>query len=483
MKLTDMPEWVLRQKPKGTQIIVKKDGYYLYKIKSVWDPVKKRPRKITEKYLGKITEQGLVKSKHERVLSSINQVTIKEFGASALINYLEKDLKNKLLKYFPNDWEEIFSFAAFRLFESSPIKNLQHHFTHSYFSDIFSKANLLPKNTSQKLEKIGSDREQMTLFMKDIALGSNNLIVDLTHIFSSSENINSLSFGHNSEGDYHKQVNMLLLFSKDKNEPVYFRMLDGAIRDISSIKNTIEESGIEKVIFVGDKGFFSETNQDALLDKHIEFILPLKRNSTLINYDVMRNHSKKSFDGYFFFNKRHIWYKEQIAGDKRIILFFDEKLKVDETNSFLSRVDKEHEELSEFHEKEFTFGTISVMVNNKKLPAKEVYEFLKARTNIENVFDAFKNILEADKTHMQSDAKLHGWMFINFIALKMYYTIYGILLKHELLDKYSPRDILLHFSKVQKVKIGEKHIISEIPKTTRILAEKMKLPEDLLLKL
>jgi len=34
-------------------------------------------------------------------------------------------------------------------------------------------------------------------------------------------------------------------------------------------------------------------------------------------------------------------------------LFLDEKIKVDETNSFLSRIDQKHEELSEFHEKEF----------------------------------------------------------------------------------------------------------------------------------
>jgi len=48
------------------------------------------------------------------------------------------------------------------------------------------------------------------------------------------------------------------------------------------------------------------------------------------------------------------------------------------------------------------------------------------------VFDTFKNILEADKTYMQNDAKLYGWMFINFIALQMYYTLYGILLKKKL---------------------------------------------------
>ena len=470
-----MPEWVLRQKPKGTQIIVKKDGFYLYKIKSVWDSVKKRPRKITEKYLGKITEDGIIKSKHERVLSSLNHITIKEFGASALLNHLEQDLKSKLKKYFPNDWEEIFLFAAFRFFESSPMKNLQHHFMHSYFSDIFPMVNLLPKNISQKLEKVGSQREQMILFMKDLAFGSKNLIVDLTHIFSSSDNLTGLSYGHNSNEEFSKQMNMLLLFSKEKEEPVYFRMLDGAIRDISSIKNTIEESGIKDAIFVGDKGFFSDTNKKLLENKDVQFILPLKRNSSLINYDAIKDHTKKLFDGYFFFNKRHIWHKDQINNGKRIILFSDEKLKVEETNSFLSRIAEKQEKLNEFYEKEFAFGTISVMVNSEKLTAKEVYEFLKARTNIENVFDTFKNTLDADKTYMQNDEKLEGWMFINFIALKMYYTFYGILLKNDLLNNFSPKDILLHFSKIQKVKIGEKYILSEIPKTTRKLMEKMKI--------
>lgn len=475
MPKKDYPSWVLKHKEKNKEIRFLNKTYYLYEMKSVWDNKKKRSKKVTGAYLGKITEEGLIEPKHKRVLSSLNHITIKEFGASALINHLEKDLKNKLQKYFPNDWEEMFSFAAFRFLESSPIKNVQHHFMHSYLSDIFPKANLLPKNISQKLEKMGSNREQMILFMQELAFGSKNLIVDLTHIFSSSDNLTGLSYGHNSNDEYHKQMNMLLLFSKEKDEPVYFRMLDGAIRDISSIKNTIEESGIKDVIFVGDKGFFSDTNKDILEDKQVQFILPLKRNSTYINYDVMKDHAKKLFDGYFFFNKRHIWYKEQINDGKRIILFFDEKLKVDETNSFLSRVDKKHEELSEFHEKEHTFGTISVMANSEKIVAKEIYEFLKARTNIENVFDTFKNTLDADKTYMQNDEKLQGWIFINFIALKMYYTIYGLLIKHDLLNNFSPRDILLHFSKIQKIRIGEKKILSEIPKTTRILMEKMKI--------
>ncbi len=139
-------------------------------------------------------------------------------------------------------------------------------------------------------------------------------------------------------------------------------------------------------------------------------------------------------------------------------MFFDERLKTEEENCFLSRIDKKQSETQEFYDKEHTLGTIAVLTNVDSLSSEEVYQYLKARTNIEVVFDTFKNLLEADKTYMQNDAKLYGWMFINFIALQMYYTLYGILLKKKLLNNYSPHDILLHFSKIYSVKIEKEEI-------------------------
>ena len=107
---------------------------------------------------------------------------------------------------------------------------------------------------------------------------------------------------------------------------------------------------------------------------------------------------------------------------------------------------------------------------------------MKARANIEIAFDTFKNILEADKTYMRTNEHMYGWMFVNFIALQMYYLIYGILTSKELLSHYSPKDILMHFSKVYKVRVADRETISEIPKTTRLLAEKMGFELDLLRK-
>lgn len=477
-----LPDWAKKHQTVGTQIVKIRENYYIYKISSRWDKNKKRARKVTEKYLGKVTQEGIIKPKHERVLSQLDNISIKEFGASSLLNYICHNLKEDLGNTFPDDWKAIFSFAVLRFFEQSPIKNLLHHFEHSFLSSLFSDADLRQKQVSLLLEKIGSRRHTMVEYMQKSCSSKGNLLVDLTHIFSSSENLTWLSIGHNSEGQFHPQLNMLLLFSKDENMPVYFRLLDGAIKDVSSIKGTIDEIGIKDVIFVGDKGFFSEGNEELCDFSGIKHIFPLRRNSTLIDYSVMKKQSRRYFDGYFFFNERHIWHKTTKVNGKRCILFFNERLKTEEENCFLSRIDNKQSELQEFYDKEHALGTIVVLTNVDSLTAEEVYQYLKARTNIEIVFDTFKNILEADKTYMQNDAKLYGWMFINFIALQMYYTLYGILLKKKLLNNYSPQDILLHFSKIYSVKIGEKEIISEVPKTTRLLMEKFGITLDILLK-
>jgi len=49
------------------------------------------------------------------------------------------------------------------------------------------------------------------------------------------------------------------------------------------------------------------------------------------------------------------------------------------------------------------------------------------------MFDAFKNVLNADRTYMRDDYQMEGWMFINFIALVFYYRLYRLLADNSLL--------------------------------------------------
>jgi hypothetical protein len=50
-----------------------------------------------------------------------------------------------------------------------------------------------------------------------------------------------------------------------------------------------------------------------------------------------------------------------------------------------------------------------------------------------------------------------------------------ILKKAEILDRYSPKDLLLEFSKIYMVKIDAGNIISDIPKEIERLEESLKL--------
>ena len=60
------PDWVERQRRPGTNISCIRGKYYLYEATSVWNKEKGRAQKKTGKYLGRITEDGLIPPKQKQ---------------------------------------------------------------------------------------------------------------------------------------------------------------------------------------------------------------------------------------------------------------------------------------------------------------------------------------------------------------------------------------------------------------------------------
>jgi transposase len=468
----DYPDWVLKQKIKGTEIRKIGSNYYLYKIRSEWDKDKKRAKKITEKFLGRITEDGLRKPKVERLIEAQKNICIKEYGASQFIKTESNDIIKNLKEAFPSIWKEIFTFAVFRFFSASPLKNVQFHYQTSYLSEIISDAKVSSRTLSEILRTIGKQRNLIKTFLSKYIISGESIVIDLTHVFSLSENIISATLGRNTDQDYTPQINLLLLFSLDRMQPMFYRLLPGSIRDVSSLLLSIEESGVKDIIIIGDKGFYSENNTKELDIGHKKYIFPLKRNSSLIDYSPIAEAGKKGFEGHFLFEKRVIWYYKREENSKRIVMFLDSKLKVEEEKDFLIRAKDDKDKLNEFYENERKFGTITV-ITGTNLSAQKIFELLKSRTEIEVVFDTFKNILHADRSYMGDDFALEGWMFVNFIALLLYYKVYALLMSKNLLDNCSPKDVILHLSRIYKVKIGADWVLSEVPKKSRLLIEKL----------
>lgn len=461
------PQWALKYKRKGTELRCINGKYYLYEVSSKWDKELKKSKKITGKFLGRITkEDGFIESskiKLQKQKLKISSITIKENGLSSLVNQNFNDYIELLKKHFPENYKELIAMAYCRLGFQCPLKNMEFHYTHSYLAEQMGALNLSGKTLTSFMKEFGQNRQKINEFLKEFNSSQDNIIFDGSDIINNSEHIELNKLSKSKTGTFENIINMMFIFSLQKHIPIYYRILAGNIKDIKAFKLSLVESGIKDATIIADKGFYSQENIDALNDEHLEYIIPMKRNNSLIKYELIQTKSK--FEGYFQFQGRFVWYKSYEQQNNKVIIFFDEQLKIEESNDFLARIEKYPHQynLEQYLEKEKSFGTISMLHNTNK-SAQEVYETYKSRGEIEQMIDVFKNTLEADKTYMQNSQSIETWMFINFLALQWYYKIYQLLVSKNLLKKYSVNDLVTFLKEIKKVKINNSWHNVEITK-------------------
>ena len=98
------------------------------------------------------------------------------------------------------------------------------------------------------------------------------------------------------------------------------------------------------VIFIADKGFYSEENILELKKKNkLKYIIPLRRKNKLINFDPLKGENfKKDLKNQFLFQDRVIWYYEYEVDGQLIITFLDEKLREEAAADYYLRRMKTH---------------------------------------------------------------------------------------------------------------------------------------------
>ena len=103
--MVDPPEWVKKYKTKVVEIRKSGDRYYTYEMTSKWNREKKRADKITGKYLGVVTHDGIVKTGSMGMVRSDH-----EYGNIALLHGIaEKTMIPVLKEIYPTMWERIIS--------------------------------------------------------------------------------------------------------------------------------------------------------------------------------------------------------------------------------------------------------------------------------------------------------------------------------------------------------------------------------------
>ncbi|OWP56674.1 MAG: IS1634 family transposase [Thermoplasmatales archaeon B_DKE] len=457
--MPELPDWVKKYKTKGVEIRVSGDRYYAYEMSSKWNREKKRADKITGQYLGVVTREGIVKPRSMGLVRSDY-----EYGNIALLyGIAERTVIPVLKEIYPTMWERIISYVILRNLQPLPMKSVHYLYEKTYLSRVTDES-MSPDSLSRMLPSLPED--QSIRVMRKLTEKGEYVLMDSTAIFSRSENMSFLELGHNSRGMHIPQINVMMLFSSTRTMPTFVRVLPRSIRDVSAMSRTIDMAGVERCVIVADKGFFSADNIRKLENKHLSYIIPLRRNSSPIP-------DADAFTGVFRYDGKPVKYWKC---ENDVYMFEDPVLKSEEEKDFLLRMEESKRSRKQFNENEINFGKLYLLSDLNEEPER-IYRLYKQREYVEYAFNVYKNDLEADRSYLRDDHMMFTYMFLNLLSLYLHFQILNMID-----GKYSVRDVLLILSRIMMYRFEKQEIMSEIPKKAKDLVSEMKIDLDILRK-
>ena len=486
-----LPEWVEKFKEPRTEIKKVGGHFYKYKVEYRYNKQKKRTDKVTVGLLGKITqeegfvpsEKDLLKRQAERSVDP-SKVDIRMFGVFGLFSeLLEEEIRGMGSFFETGDLEVLLTVAMMRFAHEAPIKRMQRLHRHDYCSLHWHKGGALTdKMITATLRHVGENRGLILDWMRARLTGSSEgtldeyVMIDSTHVTTTSNLLDINAPGYNPARNFDEQVRLMYMFASELKQPVYYRLINGNITDVSSMKLCLEEMKTDNVIFIADKGFYSKSNVKVLNDNKLKYIILLYRNNSLIDFTPPGYPGFKKDHSFFIYGNRVIWYYSYLKEGQRLVTFLDEKLRTEEERDYILRMGTHPEKYTKdgFNEKLHTFGTLT-LTTNTDVDAQELYEKYKQRNEIEVMFDSYRNFLKADRMYMQDRIVLEGWLMANFLAMIAYYKLYQKLVAAKQLSKYSPKDIIEISKSISKIKINGKWYTTETTKKTKDLFKKLKI--------
>lgn len=446
----------------SVEVKTRGNSHYLYKATSIREPGRKYPKKVTGQYIGKITRQGLI-------TTQTKERTIYEYANSILLSSILDEVTPQLRSCFPDEWKELAALAIVRTIRNVPIKYIKDAWEKLYTSTQL-EASLSRNTVSEILRAVGADWDAQSTFFNALIKGKSVFYFDLSSIFSRSVNLNLAERGYNKEHLFVDQVNFALLFSQEQKNPVMLKSMPGSIRDVKSLRHLMEEFPLKNCIVIMDRGFYSKANIDTILSLNASFILPLKRNSKLIDYSLKP-------DKPFTYSDRGIAFtvKEVDKGDAKLKLFlYEDALLAGEEKSNLLKMQAKGD-TRRVGVDESRLGRVSILTD-LGWSGERVYGLYKEREEVEQAFDAMKNELENDKCYLGDGDAVRGYFFVSFLSLYLYFRVLEKIRAADLVGEVSVGELLFLLSKVYVVKHADgKERFTEIPKKVEALIRKLAL--------
>lgn len=485
-----MASYVYVKNPNGTT--------YVYENVSYWDKEHKKT-KHRRKCVGKLDpgtkkivptrkkasikqDDALLKTEHCQVLTT---------GPALLLDKAAEEtrLARILRLVFPEDHGRILTCAYYLASEGGALCHAEQWSSRNRHPH---GEKLADQRISELLCRVDPSKQQ-DFFSRwtDINHDSGYYALDITSVSSYSEMIDFVRRGYNRDGDDLAQINLLMVTSEKTCLPVYYRILSGSIKDVSTLKESIGNLKLlnaRAVRLVMDKGFYSETNIDALYGGRYRFTIgvpfttSLARNAVKENRDGMDSHHnlicvneddlyattdlikwkghrcyrhtyfdslKAELDNKKFTHRLKECYDALCAGrEKADDAAFISKYFLVTAYPKRRRKIEYNEDAIQKH-KENNIGWF-ILISNDIRDAAEALSIYRRKDTVEKSFDDLKNDLDMKRLRIHTNATMEGRIFIQFISLILSTYLQGILEKNGWTRNHNLQEI---FSEMKSLKL------------------------------
>ena len=463
---------------------------YLYEITPYYDREKKRIRQRS-RYIAPMKDGKPV----ERYAVTYT------YGDLLPVIKAARDLKlPDILKKIAGEYADILlTMAINRIIRPEAMDLVSEWYEDSYISTIYS-ADLSSATLSRAMTALG----KMNLnhaFLNEIikATGIKGaLYYDLTSYSSQSRNIDFLEYGYSRSDPDYPQVNVSLVESSESGIPIFYDIYPGSVNDITTVKNTIDvlrTAGLTDVTFIMDRGMFSSSSIEYLIESGMNFIMPasytlkeVKKLALLSRKTIEKGGNMISMSGEIMFAVKRtarigntdvsvwVYYDPDRDSRERTVFYSSLKERMDRLSSRTVRKwEKPGDVCGDIMGPYRNFisfrydGTFHVRVRDNAVSqrvnrcgitiitftgdhdAEYVLSEYRKRDAVEKLFMSSKTFTGGEPVRVHGIDALRGEMFVDLISIAIRSRILAYMRSSGLLKKYSVDKMILELHKLRKV--------------------------------
>jgi transposase len=389
-----------------------------------------------------------------------NEIYSLDYGNYLVLMHITKELGlDKIIeKVFPDNFEQILKIAFFMVCEGNTMSKIVYWQKSTYLK-------LGEFISDSRCSQIFADitfEQRMRFFQEWMSLHAQDgqIVYDVTIIQSYSKQLTKVQWGYRRKHQNLPQINLGMYYGQKSGLPVYYNIYQGSINDKTDLIFMVEHTkslGLTNVLFVVDRGFFTDINIQYVINQQYHIIIPLL-SSMKIYRQLIKRHRKNIRQHQNRINEFNIYglsINTDISGiNLNAHIYYDLERAKYEDQEFEETIEditldleskKIPKKLTRFNKKFFNINTkkqddktviVDYSINNelinnelkyhgyfilvcsdKTLSSASVLHSYKQRDKIEKQFMVFKNTLDFNRFRTQADYTTDGKMFLEFLAL------------------------------------------------------------------